>query len=56
MNRNFNLPPGCLANDIDGEAMPCCDSCGEEHNDWQGNGLCEDCQPVEEKSDDAGTN
>lgn len=42
----FNLPPGCSMRDIDGPPMPCCEKCGEEHNDEDNNGLCPDCQPV----------
>lgn len=49
MANNYNLPPGCTVEDIEGPPMPACNECGELHNDEDGNGLCPECQPKEEE-------
>jgi len=50
MTSTFNLPPGVLARDCDGEEMPRCEECGEEHNNF--GDLCDDCKSNQEKENE----
>jgi hypothetical protein len=51
MTSPYNLPPGCLASDIEGEPMPDCEQCGEEFNDLKETGLCDDCTAKQQEAE-----